>query len=205
MAYQPGVPTGSVPLNQDYANVMGNFGSLNSQWQVDHVPLTDTSGTPPNGYHTYVHLVPFSTPTTNPPPNYPIVTGVNGPAATAGYGQLFGVTVTDGLNTDSSLYYLSGGGLLTQLTRNLEPLSASVGYTFLPGGLLLQWGNNGSSNVDITFPKQFPNAVFNISVTPIGSLAVSPSPAIFSSSTVKFQSKNSAAQGYNFSWIAIGN
>lgn len=203
MAYQPGIPTGSVGLNQDYLNVQENFGSLNTQWLVDHVPLTDTSGTPPNGYHTFVHLVPFSTPTTNPPNNYPIVTGVNGPNATAGYGQLFGATVNDGQATDSSLYYLSGGGLLTQLTRNIQPLAATNGYTYLPGGLLLQWGVH-LNNV-VPFNIAF-SAVFSVNVTST-SKAITTPPAVIAitlGTPGSFTCQDNGGDSFNIYWIAIG-
>jgi hypothetical protein len=169
MAYQPGIPTGSVPLNQDFLNIQGNFGSLNTQFNVDHVPLTDTSGTPPNGYHTFVHLVPFSTTVTNFPNNQPVVA----PAATPGYGQLFGATINDGKSTDSALYYKSGGGLLTQLTRNIQPVATDNGYTFLPGGLIFQWGftNNITNGAVITFNTPFTQNGFNMQLTARGSAA----------------------------------
>lgn len=136
MTYQPNIPTGSVPLNQDYLNLQQNFSQINSQFLVDHVPLTSTSGTPPNGYHEAIHMVPVSTTASNPPNNQPI----NGYTATAGYGQLLSPEIYDGVNTDTSLYYLSGGGRLTQLTRNFQPVAAASGYTSIPGGFVMQWG-----------------------------------------------------------------
>src|SRR5882757_6313099 len=115
-SYQPGIPTGSVPLNQDYLNIQGNFTSLNTSFSVDHSPLT-TATSPPNGYHTFVHLVPFSNTVTNPTTNQPVVA----PSPNTGYGQLFGAQINDGLATDTALYHLTGGGLLQQLTRNIAP------------------------------------------------------------------------------------
>jgi hypothetical protein len=166
MTYQPGVPTGSVPLNQDYLNLQTNFTQINTQFEVDHVPLTSTSGSPPNGYHEAIHLVPVSTPTSNPPNNQPI----NGYTATTGYGQLFDATINDGINTDQALFFLTGGNRLMQLTRNFVPVAAASGYTFLPGGLILQWATpsglvKGSN--PLTFPLEFPNACYNIQLTPI--------------------------------------
>ncbi len=209
MAYQPNIPTGSVPLNQDYLSIKGNFQELNTQFLVDHVPLTDTSGIPPNGYHTFVHLVPFTTPTSVPPSAQPVVTGVSGPAATAGFGQLFTVEVADGFSTDSSLYFLSGGGLLTQLTRNFQPLAvAAAGYTFLPGGLLLQWGTDTKfTGGTTTFPKAFTAAAFAVVLTPTG---VTPSangiPAAVNKTSTGFNIGNATGltQSYTYQWMAIG-
>lgn len=143
MPYQPNIPTGSVPLNQDYLNLQGNFSQLNTTYGVDHVPLTDNSGIPPagiTGMHTAIHLVPVSTTTSNPPNNQP----VNGYTATPGAGQIFNAQINDGVNTDEALYFLSGGGRLTQLTRNFVPTTTNNanknGYTFFPGGIIFQWG-----------------------------------------------------------------
>lgn len=202
MAYQPNIPSGTVPLNQDYLNLKGNFQSLDTQFLVDHVPLTDTSGTPPNGYHTQVHLVPFATNPPTAPPNYPVVAGVNGPTATVGYGQLFDVTVDDGINTDQSLYYLSGGNRLTQLTRNIQPsIVATPGYTYLPGGLLFQWGT-GTSNIPVVFGQAF-TTIFGVQVTPT-SFAVPFSAAITAISNSQFTSGVSGGTVYGFYWTAIG-
>jgi hypothetical protein len=209
MAYQPGIPTGTVPLNQDYLNLQGNFSSLDAQWKVDHVPLTNTGGVPPagdNGYHTFVHLVPFSTTTTNPTKNQPVVA----PAATAGYGQLFGAEINDGINTDQALYYLSGGNRLTQLTRNVQPVTAPNGYTFLPGGLLFQWGASSTGPTPGTTPTSFNIAftsVYNVTVTPNGSLGVSPTPGLKSvtiGTPGSFIINNSSNQVFTFLWTAIG-
>jgi hypothetical protein len=167
MTYQPGIPTGSVPLNQDYLNLQANFTQINDQFEVDHVPLTSTSGTPPNGYHEAIHLVPVSTPTSNPPNNQPI----NGYTATTGYGQVFDATINDGINVDQALFFLTGGNRLMQLTRNFVPVSASRGYTFLPGGLILQWGVINSPGISgtVTFSSSggiaFPSNIFNVQIT----------------------------------------
>jgi hypothetical protein len=211
MTYQPGIPTGTVPLNQDYLNIQGNFTSLNTQWQVDHVPLTTTGGSPPNGYHTQVHLVPQST-----------------PLATSGYGQVYSNTVNDGINTDQTLFFLTGGNRNLQLTRNFVPVSASNGYTFLPGGLILQWGLvngthggdnhfNGGDSSSVTFATSniaFPNNCFTVWAHPM--YTTGNPPASSSSATVAIDrgftrlsfnwSFASGSGSYTrFFWFAIGN
>ncbi len=201
MAYQPNIPSGIIPLNQDFNNLRGNFQSINTQFLVDHVPLTDTSGTPPNGYHTVLHLVPFATNPPTAPPNYPVVAGVNGPTATVGYGQLFDVTVDDGRTTDQSLYYLSGGNRLTQLTRNIQPLAARPGYTFLPGGLLLQWGVTVSSGTGvITFPIAFTAGTF-LPVVTLGPASGPGVTLVVSTSAASFVINQVNIGTY---WMAIG-
>ena len=108
--FQPNVPTGSVPLDQDYLNLQGNNQQLDIAYGVDHVAFSDVTGIPPggvSGMHKEVHLVPMAT-----------------PAALAGYGQLFSNTSTD-VNTDTSLYWLTGGNRLIQLTSNIQPVTSN--------------------------------------------------------------------------------
>jgi len=208
MSYQPGVPSGSVPLNQDYANLKNNFGQLNTQFLVDHVPLTSTSGIPPNGYHTAVHLVPVSTTASNPPNNQPI----NGYTATTGYGQLFDAQINDGINTDEALFYLSGSNRLMQLTRNFVPVAATNGYTFLPGGLILQWGIktvSASSTTPLLFSTNniaFPTSCFNVSVTGIRSNSGGDGIFVLSGSVSNtgFTFRNGSASITQAYWVAIG-
>lgn len=175
MPYQPGIPTGTVNLDVDYQNLQNNFQELDTQFGVDHVPFSNTGGIPPNGYHTNVHLNPFSTTVTNPPNNYvPSVSIPQGiPSATTGYGQLFSSQVNDGYAADESLYWLSGGGRLFTLTRNISPMAANNGYTCIPGGFIMIWGivSVALGPVAVNFASTsgiaFNNACFNVSLTMI--------------------------------------
>jgi hypothetical protein len=156
--YNPLVPSGTVPLNEDYQNLQDNFNQANVVMGVDHLPFNNA--TAQTGYHTAIHLVPQSTPTNAP-----------------GYGQIYSTTQNDGLSNDQTLLYQTGiGNLNIQLTRNVLPVVNTNGYSFIPGpagtglnqgALLLQWGRvtNPGSNGTVTFPKAFPKAVFNIQLT----------------------------------------
>jgi len=72
----------------------------------------------------------------------------------AGIGQLFSSSVTDVASTDTGLYWKSGNGLSVAMTRNFSPVRAANGCTFLPGGLIMQWGT-ATSNVAFTWPRAF--------------------------------------------------
>jgi hypothetical protein len=152
--YQPNVPTGLVDLDVDYAALQGNFQAANTSFGVDHVAFDNT--TAQNGYHEDIHFNPESTTATNAPNNYVAGTqypqGI--PATVAGIGQLFSSSVNDAINTDTGLYWLTGGGRQIALTRNLVPILAADGVTFLPGGLILQWGT-GTSSTPFTWPRAF--------------------------------------------------
>lgn len=215
MSYQPGIPTGRIPLNQDYLNLQGNFTSLNNQWTVDHVPLTSNGVPPnqPNGYHTNIHLVPNSTTSSNPPNNYPLPIT---PTSTGGYGQVWSAQISDGYNTDEALYFLTGGNKNLQLTRNFLPSATTTGYTFLPGGLVLMWGLTTGIPVNgtlpITFPKiqgsvAFSTNCFNVSVTGIRSNSGGDGIFVLAGSVSinGFTFRNGSGSITSAYWMAIGN
>lgn len=190
MVYQSGIPTGSVPLNQDYLNIQGNFSSLNTQFNVDHVPLTSTSGTPPNGYHTAIHLVPQGSITNTP-----------------SYGQLYSQNITD-VNTDQALFWNTGSGNRTvQLTVPIVPTVNANGCTFLPGGLLFQWGA-ATSGSTVTFPQAFNVGLFapRVIVTPVGATSSTTTPAVITTTPTStgFVVQNNGGQTFTFHWMAIG-
>lgn len=148
--YQPNIPTGLVPLNQDYQNIQDNFTQINTTYNTDHIPLTDA---PNNGYHTVVHLVKQS----------PGTVGVTGTFS------LYEELTDDGYNTRQQLFAISGTSTPYALTRNFVPNLATLnGSTFLPGGLVMIWSNvTAVKNAEqfVTFGTAFPNNCFNIQAT----------------------------------------
>lgn len=196
MSYQPGIPTGSVPLNIDYKNLQTNFQQLDTIFGIDHIPYSQL---PNQGYHTKVHLVPAAP-----------------PAFTAGTGQLVSTTTTD-INTDQSLYWLTGANRLLQLTMNFDSVKAGNGYTFLPGGIIFQWGITpllaAGSYTTVTFAtsnKAFPNACLSVMLTRISDQGTSPSAnSVFvrdsSVTSTGFQITNTTSSSSQFAyWWAIG-
>lgn len=153
-SYNPNIPNGNTKLNQDYINIRDNFQQLNTTYGIDHVPLTDNS--PLNGYHKAVHLVQQVA-----------------PGAVAGVGSLY-TTTTSVINTDETLFYKSGANRIMQLTMNVQPVAAANGYSFLPGGILFQWGVVDAgvgflpllNHVDfITSNINFPTNIFGLQLT----------------------------------------
>lgn len=215
--YQPGIPTGTVDLDVDYLNIQGNFTQANVVFGVDHVPFDNT--TKEKGYHEDIHFNPESTTVTNPPNNYVAASqypqGI--PSIVAGIGQLFSSAVTDGSSTDTGLYWLSGNGLKVALTRNFQPAALANGYTFLPGGIILQWGlktitPNSWPTTDqtLTFApsnKNFPNACLAVFTTFRSNSTSGGDIGINSISTTNFhwQFGGSSSASYSgFYWVAIG-
>jgi hypothetical protein len=137
-----------------------------------------------------------------------------------------------GVSTESNLFYVPD---LTsdsyQLTRTITaskalfalntqnyPTSGSVkffgGWTFLPGGLLYQYGtfDNGTNlplSQNVLFPIVYNNNVFNVQVTLIGpdsSLSDSQTIAVVTSGTngFKVRVRTNSASYTGFYWTAIG-
>lgn len=208
--YQPGIPTGTVPLNQDYQNVQGNFQVADTSFGKDHYAFSDSTSN--NGYHKVAHLVAISTIASNPPNNFPIVP----PPAVGFAGELFTTQSNVGLVQDEILWYQTGGGILAQMTVNLTPVALANGYTFIPGGLILQWGviaPTSATTVTVTFATAniaFPQNCFNVQVTRQRPTADPGSSYEFyvDNSTIsktQFQVINRDGHSYGFYWYAIGN
>lgn len=192
--YQPTIPTGNLDLDVDYKNIQDNFSQLNTTYAVDHVALTD--GTAQNGYHKAMHMVQQVA-----------------PAAVSGVGSLYCTTVTDGLDTDQILYYKTGLNKIIQMTRNFVPLAATNGYTFIPGGLMVQWGRIGSpvsgdnTVLFATSNKDFPSNCFNVFLSLERSNANTSMIVIKTGSISKtgFKAILPTSGSTAFFWLAIGN
>jgi hypothetical protein len=211
-SYQPGIPTGTVNLDQDYANIQGNFGQLNTTYAVNHVPLTQVSN---NGYHTIVNMVANTTTAGNPPNNYPPTP----PPAVGLTGELYTTQSNDGIITDEILWYQSGGGRVSQLTRNFIPTASQNGATFFPGGLVLQYGvqntNFASKTGSIVFPMVMPANLYNVQLTLKGTSGTAQTIEV---TTFDLNTPNPGYKGFSwmftgpsgtsytgFYWTAIGN
>jgi hypothetical protein len=211
--YNPLIPTGSVPLNLDYQNIQSNFSQLDIIYGTDHMPLTDA--TTSQGYHINIHSVPFSTTTTNAPNNQPVVS----PTTVSNVGQIFTAEINDGFTTDEALYYKSGDGRVMQLTRNVTPSGSTNGYSFIAGGILIQWGTKltTASSGTVTFAssnKAFPNNCWNVTAqlifdssvsTPSGRNTLAIDTDGFSKTKFDWISLGASSSYTGFFWVAIGN
>jgi hypothetical protein len=227
--YQPNVPTGTVDLDQDYLNLQGNFQQLDIAYGYDHVAFSDTSGLPPtvngiSGLHKVIHALANTVTSGGDPVNYPIVP----PTPVALTGEIFTTESNDGFGVDEILWYQTAAGKLSQLTSNIVPKVSSgteFGYTFLAGGLIMQWGvatssfgSSGTTTGSVLFTtssrnKNFPNACFNVQMTLLGASGSSqtlqldsntspnPRPTGF---TWRFTTAPSGTSYTGFYWIALG-
>ena len=152
--FNPLIPTGTVNLNVDYKNIQLNFQQLDTSFGKDHYAFSNN--TTNNGYHKVVHMVPVST-ISNPMPNPPAVPFT---------GELFTNQINDGISSQETLYFQTGGGLLFPLTRNFVPNISLPGSSFIAGGLMIQWGKITSavsgSVTPVSFDRSFPNNCFGV-------------------------------------------
>lgn len=98
--------------------------------------------------------------------------------------------------------------------RNLmgESLKAADGYTTLPSGIIIQWGDTGSLNSATTtavdFPMDFPNGCFAVVVGIKGNSASSTTATGHCGSgnygTTGFDLYNRTSIALSFTWVAIG-
>jgi hypothetical protein len=143
----------------DQPDMQTNTNSIINWAKVDHQGYNVSQG----GYHTVVHLIDNIVDPMNVPPAGPLL----------GAGELYTKTIGPALapiTQDTALFYQTAGGIITQMTVNLDPVqSASNGYTFIPGGFIVQWGFitivNGTTIYPVTYNVTYPTKTVN--VTPI--------------------------------------
>jgi hypothetical protein len=190
--YTPGYPPDGSSLGQTKVVIRNNLDGTFQTLGVDHINNNGAPGAQPAGYHSVIHMVPQGS---NPP-------RVNG------YGQLFS-KVVNSFTSDAALFWETGGGLIQQLTVNLTPVLATNGYTFLPGGLIYQWGvlSSPAQAGFITFPVPFPNNCFNVQLT-IRRDSSTGTQAVYlngSPATNRFGYTGSSSSNTALFWTAIGN
>jgi hypothetical protein len=196
--YSASIPNPPDDPADDVSQMQTNSGSINDLIAIDHVGFNNAIG----GYHNIIHF------------QNQVVT----PGSVAGIGQLF----TEIANSDEQLFYESGGGVVTQLTGPNAPLATVQGYTWLPGGILMQWGSvtfpagSGSHQTATqSFNINFPNACFyvipGLQNASSSDTTASNTIAIRSIATNNFRwvynsSSSSGTTNYpGFYWTAVGN
>jgi hypothetical protein len=224
--YLNNIPTGLVKLSQDYINIKNNFSQLDITYGINHVPYSVALN---NGLHTVVNMV----------------NNVSKPTIIDDTGALYTRPFSGGGNTD--LWYTpDSSGYEYQMTRTSENAtlfnlfgkltqnyiaadgSGAVGtqfyggWTFLPGGLLYQYGSlwvSGglpSSSGTVHFPILFTTASPTVQNIIISMTMISKDSGSSSNNTPSVQNNEldngsfkwsapSSGSGYlGFTWTALG-
>jgi hypothetical protein len=201
------IPASGHTLAFDQPLMLANNEYLQTSVGTDHNFTANTS-TSQDGYHKVIHFV----------------NQVSDPSPVTSTGQLYTKTVS----SFNQLFYENPQGNIIQLTNfssnadanarfatNTNYLTSNTGgWTFLPGGLVLQYGSfaaSSSSTYNITFPIPFPSGNPPFSVTISGTRASS-SPGSSASwvstsglSSTGFTIFNDGAHNFGWYWLAIGN
>jgi len=189
--YNRDIPAANNNPSSDQPLMQTNTNSIYDIINQDHV--TFGNGTE-SGYHKVLHFKNFSngiTPPVNPPSD-------------SSHGQLYTRT-RDGYN---QLFYEDTGGTVYQVTS--FPQASNNGYTYVPGGILFQWGQIASAGTSgtVTFPTPFPsgNPPFTIQVslerTSANQTVTVDSATIPTATTFHYLISSGTNKLY---WLAIGN
>lgn len=172
-----------------------NFQVLDTTFSVNHVGYNDSGA----GKHKFMQMPEQA----------------SAPSTAANEGALY--TKDDGART--ALYWVqeAGQGAEVKMTGP-TPSAAANGYTFLPGGLLLQWGvvNNAGTSGTVLFATNnidFPLNLFTVQLTiartnsfgssPTAGVAVVSSTGTFDNT--QFSYFCSTGTNPRLYWTAIGN
>ena len=148
MTYLPSIPSGADIPSMSQSQIQTNFQQLENVFGADHYAW-DYATTLLRGLHQQVTLPQLAA----------------APATTST--QLAVYTKSDGTSPQLFVRRKSSGTEI-QMTAAQNPVVANPGYTFLPGGLLVQWGNLsivGSSTSTITFPTAFSASPYSVTIT----------------------------------------
>lgn len=181
--FTPNIPAAANAPSADQPLMQNNFDALQNAQDKNHMPLSDTVN---RGLHKFVEM--------------PVQVGAQTTAV--GEGELHTQTV----GGTSQLYYSrdNSAGTLVQLTTAIVPSVATSGYSFLPGGLIIQWAQVTLTGSGIaTFPTAFPTAALFVNASPFNSSAGSADwyVSTWNATTVTF---GGTSNGMRFTYIAIG-
>jgi hypothetical protein len=119
-------------------------------------------------------------------------------------------------NGDLNITFPSYGASSTQMTvKSKPPVTASTGSSWLPGGLIIQWGissvNVSGTKTTITFSPAFSSTAYNVTLTPINNTgSASPTANMVqidagSVTSTNFRVTNSSSGSITqIYWLAIG-
>ena len=113
---------------------------------------------------------------------------------------------------DSAEFYYDGSNWI-QTARRLEldfrSSKSQNGYTYLPNGLILQWGVainvGGNSTQSVTLPITYPNAIWMTQATAGTTANINEPVYSYSQTTSSITVRNSSSTTVNIYWFTIGN
>ncbi len=186
MPYDPTIPAPTDLLSDSQSDIQQNFNLANEFFGTDHVNFVAASNNGKHNHSTYPEQGADANTLDNENAIYAKEVGGVG-----GNTRLF-------LRQETN-------GTIIQLTGR-DPILATDGLTFLPGGILLQWGRTGAvgNGAVVMYPQAFSTA-FNVQITTISGPVNSEYSTQGNPGNVSFiVSKNGAGANVAIQWVAIG-
>ena len=189
--YEDNIPFASNNPSVDQPKMQTNTNSIDSIIAVDHHTFNDNDG----GTHKQVQL--SATP------------GINGtvPSGLSGSYQTLYASVTNGAG---ELWLARGVSNHLQLTGPGVPVATTSGSSFLPGGMVIQWGKISSAFKNVLTSANFSTPFNTTCFAMQGTLRQGTSGSVItltptSTTTFDYYINSSSSQTISFFWYAIGN
>jgi hypothetical protein len=200
MVYLPNIPVSTNSPAVDQPLITANFTAANNFFGVDHVKFDAASN---NGRHNQISFVGV-----NPAAAVPVATE--------------GITLIAEYDAVSSKYVLNyrqdsaahPAEAAYALTNSNPPLVAGIGYSYLPGGILLQWGRTAADVVSgvqttISFPIAFTAIAYSVQATlekdnPASGSGQAVNVVKGKVTTTGFDVWHQATGNHKVQWMAIG-
>lgn len=213
MTYKPNIPLPGDYLSDSQGDIRNNFTSANNSFGRNHTNFPVVTDA---GKHKFVEMV-ITDPVATPPE----------PALAGGSGTIY-TKRPGGPGTPTDIYYTPGATgdvfKLTNVTAGVNyPLfgqfvtdynsvgtSYAGGWTFLPGGLIMQYGiaNNRPSGTTIPFPLSFDAIPYSIQMTRTTSGTTNVflyiTAVTVTNFTIRSRDMFDASTNSSFYWQAIG-
>jgi hypothetical protein len=203
MALNINVPQANQTLAITQPLILNNFNAINTAFAVDHVNFND----PGQGKHNKI--------------TFPVQAVV--PVFAAGDLGLFSFLNATTTKNELNVYKANNAGYVNvpftaSILSNSAPIQNGSGWSYLPSGLIIQWGTvsvgitlNNTITLAVNFPIPFPTAVLNVQATQntVGSASrgifynvSATNPASFTIQT--FRSRAGGGATNEFYYFAIG-
>jgi hypothetical protein len=191
VAYQNNIPQATDLLSQSQTDILNNFAAIQTLIDVNHVDFASVD----QGKHKFI--------------TFP----VQGAAPAFAAGEIGLYNFLDPVTAVNQLYVVNAVGSATPMTASELP-SATSGWTYLPSGLLMVWGEatiiaGGVITVLYSSVGAFPGflaAAASPLLTRISNSATTAAFVVVGTSTnLQFTARSSdASNGVTFSWMTIG-
>lgn len=200
MTYNPNIPQPADLLSVSQSDILTNFQQLDAVFDNDHYDYSFAGGA----------AAPYDIAVAGDKGKHKQVTFVRASAdiANAGADELGLFNKNTGAGAQELYLRRESGGTVIQMTAG-DPTVAASGATFLPGGLLLQWGLAGpyvgDSTPTINFPTAFGAVPYNIQATMLRN--VSNVDVVYvrqAPTTTNFQLRINQVGSSQIYWMALG-